>query len=170
MVHPVKRQHCWYHHLRRLCYPRSIPRNGLPCIPDQISLSGGTDELLNWINWCRIDPPGKTIVFWSIWRLQNKFHVRYLNEDKEIKQPSITHACGHLKKRRPPSIPSVHICTKQSSPCLHFGHGSLRLSYCLRGVSLVNSLLCCGGKESGPRGPSHIMGSPFLPHFPFPKL
>ena len=42
-----------------------------------------------------------------------------------MKQPSITHACGHLKKRRPPSILSVHICTKQSSPCLHFGHGSL---------------------------------------------
>ena len=134
------------------------------------------DELLNWINWCRIDPPGKPTVFWSIWRLQNKFHVRCLNEDKEIKQPSITHACGHLKKRRPPSISSVHICTKQSSPCMHFGHGSLRLSYCLREVSLVNSLLCCGGnsntgsgKESGPRGPSHIMGSPFLPLFSFPK-
>ena len=134
------------------------------------------DELLNRINWCWIDPPSKTTVFWSIGRLQNKFHVRCLIEDKEMKQPSITHACGHLKKRRPPSIPSVHICTKQSSPCLHFGHGSLRLSYCRRGVSLVNSLLCCGGnsntgsgKESGPRGPSHIMGSPFLPPFPFPK-
>src|SRR6185369_6980185 len=53
---------------------------------------------------------------WCIGRLQNKFHVRCLIEDKEMKQPSITHACGHLKKRRPPSIPSVHICTKQSSP------------------------------------------------------
>ena len=122
------------------------------------------DELLNRINWCRIYPPSKTTVFWSIGRLQNKFHIRCLIEDKEMKQPSIT---GHLNKRRPPSIPSVHICTKQSSPCLHFGHGSLWLSYCRRGVSLVNSLLCCGGnsntgsgKESGPSGPSHIMGSP----------
>ena len=134
------------------------------------------DELMNRINWCRIDLPSKTTVFCSIGRLQNKFHVKCLNEDKEMKQPRITHARGHLKKRRPPSIPSVHICTKQSSPCLYFGHGSSRSSYCLRGVSLVNSLLCCGGnsntgsgKESGPRSPSQIMGSPFLPPFAFPK-
>ena len=60
------------------------------------------DELLNRINWCRIDPPSKTTVFWSIGRLQNNSNT-----------------------------------------------GS--------------------GKESGPRGPSHIMGSPFLPPFPFPK-
>ena len=73
---------------------------------------------------------------------------------------------------RPRGDRPVGICTKQSSPCLHFGHGSLRLSYCRRGVSLVKSLLCCGGnsntgsgKESGQRGPSHIMGSPFLPPF-----
>ena len=41
------------------------------------------DELMNRINWCRIDPPSKTTVFWSIGRLQNKFHVRCLIEDKE---------------------------------------------------------------------------------------
>ena len=158
MVHPVKQQHCWYHHLRRPCYPRSLPRNGSPCIPDKDLYLEVLDELLNWINWCRIDPPDKTTVFWSIWRLQNKFHVRCLNEDKEIKQPSITHACGHLKKRRQSSIPPVHICTKQSSPCLYFGHGSLRLSYCRRGVSLVKSLLCCGGNSN--TGSGH-----YIPHY-----
>src|SRR6185295_13055868 len=123
MVHPVNRLHCWYHQLRRLCYPRSLPHNDSPYIPDQRYYLEVLDELLNRINWCRIYPPSKTTVFWSIGRLQNKFHVRCLIEDKEMKQQSITHACGHLKKRRPPSIPLVHICTKQSSPCLYFGHG-----------------------------------------------
>ena len=84
--------------------------------------------------------------------------------------------CGHLKKRRPPSIPSVHICTKQSAPCLHFGHGSLRLSYCRRGVSLVNSLLCCGGNSNtgsrkGIRSkrPLPYYGVSLSPPFFFPK-
>ena len=45
---------------------------------------------------------------------------------------AITYARGHLKKRRPPSIPSVNICTKQSSPCMHFGQSSFLLSYPLR--------------------------------------
>ena len=79
-----------------------------------------------------------------------------------------------MKKRRPPSIPSVHICTKLS-PCLHFGHGSLRLSYCRRGVSLVNSLVCCGGnsntgsgKESGTRGPLNAVAEHFQFDFHFP--
>ena len=31
------------------------------------------DELLNRINWCRIYPPSKTTVFWSIGRLQKNF-------------------------------------------------------------------------------------------------
>ena len=87
----------------------------------------------------------------------------------------VTQARGHLKKRRPPSIPSVHICTKKSSRCLHFGQSSLRLSYRLRGVSPVNSLLLWAGNsnigsrnKSGPRGPSYTTGDPFLPPFPFP--
>ena len=66
-----------------------------------VTLAHFLNELLNRINWCRIYPPSKTTVFWCIGRLQNKFHVRCLIEDKEMKQPSITHACGHLKKRRP---------------------------------------------------------------------
>ena len=96
-------------------------------------------------------------------------------EDKEIKQPSITHACGHLKKRRPPSIPSVHICTKQSSPCLHFGHGSLRLSYCRRGVSLVNSHLLWRKlkhwfrKGIRSKGPLPYYGVSLFSPFFFPK-
>jgi hypothetical protein len=53
----------------------------------------------------------------------------------------------------------------------------VRLSYDLRGLSRVKSLLLSKGnysigssKELGPREPSHTIGCPFLTPFPLPLL
>jgi hypothetical protein len=88
-----------------------------------------------------------------------------------------TNPRGHLKKWRPPPSQSLYICTTQSSPWRHFGQSSVWLSYDLRGLSRVKSLLLskgncsiCSSKESGPREPSYTIGGPFLTPFPLPLL
>ena len=70
------------------------------------------DELLNRINWCRIYPPSKTTVFWSIGRLQNKFQVRCLIEQRHDVSLLMTSALA-----RSTTLTSTTLNTDTTSHC-----------------------------------------------------
>jgi len=129
-----------------------------------------------------IDPSSELAAFRSLGRLKQKKLVLIIEDMTKVlwtqRVIASTHARGHLKNRRPLYVPSVIICTTQSSPCEHFGHSSLWLSYPLSGLSLVKSDLHSTGnsytaspKNSEPIvGPSsHTIGGPFLRPFPLPR-
>jgi len=122
------------------------------------------------INRSRIDPSTEAVVSFGLQIMYSISHVSITKDEKYICKTILirnTHARGHLKKRRPPSISLVHIYTKQSSPWRHFGQSSFQLSYPLRGFSWVKSLLVstntASSKKWGPREPSHTMVGPSPP-------
>jgi hypothetical protein len=126
------------------------------------------DIVLMWMNRCRANPPNKPAVFRGSGRLEEICLVSCRKEEKHIYQTNCrkNHPCSRPSEK--PST-SAHIYSKQSSPCLYFGQSSLRLSYPLRGASLVNSPLLSirnsyigSGKESGPRDHSWTREVPFF--------